>query len=151
MIRPSAPLAADLAEATEQFAHWRRTRSHGSVPTPAALRERAVALLGAHRPSTVARVLGINTVMLERWSASLEREATGTPPRFVALPDIPSESTALAPPDSAPAIDSPELVLRWPGGGELLARGAIPNATLRAILETFAPHAPDAAARAAQP
>jgi len=45
MTHPSAPLAADLAEATEQFAHWRRTRSHGSVPTPAALRERAVALL----------------------------------------------------------------------------------------------------------
>ena len=142
MTRSSEPLGADFAEATEHFAHWRLTRSKRSEPTPAALRERAVALLAEHPPSTVARVLGINTVMLERWSSdSSESEPGSTPSRFVALPDA-------APEPFAPGHHSPELVLRWPGGAELVARGAIPHATLRAILEAFAAPGTDPATRA---
>jgi len=140
MTRSSEPLGADFAEATEHFAHWRLTRSKRSEPTPAALRERAVALLAGHPPSTVARVLGINTVMLERWSSEAsESEPGSTPPPFVALPD--------AAPEPLSPEHAPELVLRWPGGAELVARGAIPHATLRALLEAFAAPGTDPATR----
>ena len=134
MTGPSEPLAAELADAVEHFAHWRRTRSTRSAPTPLALRERAVALLAAHRPSTVARVLGINTVMLERWSAAPESASASPSSSFVALPPLSSE------PPTAP-IAAAELVLRWPDGGELVARGPIPPRTLVALLEAFAPPA----------
>ena len=149
--RSSRPLTPDLAEAAEHFAHWRRTRSTSSAPTPKPLRERAVALLGAHRPSTVADALGINTVMLERWSTPPSpNEAHGTPSPFVRLPEATPEPIGDEVPEALGAIDdTPELVLRWPAGGELVARGPIPPRTVRAILEAFLAETGEPAAGAA--
>ena len=139
MSRSSRPLSAELAEAAEHFAHWRRTRPTSSAPTPQPLRERAVALLAGHRPSTVADALGINTVMLGRWSASPSpNEPRGTSSPFVALPEVAPEPSRGDPPEALGSIDdAPQLVVRWPAGGELVARGPIPPSTVRAILEAL--------------
>ena len=95
--RSSRPLTPDLAEAAEHFAHWPRTRSTSSAPTPQPLRERAAALLAAHRPSTVADALGINTVMLKRWSTPPSpNEPSGTPSPFVRLPEAAPEPIGAA-------------------------------------------------------
>ena len=149
--RSSRPLTPDLAEAAERFAHWRRTRSSSSAPTPPPLRERAVALLGTHRPSTVADALGINTVMLERWSTPPSpNEPIDRPSPFVRLPEAASEPIGADSCEALGAIDdAPELVLRWPAGGELLARGPIPPRTVRAILEAFLAERGEPAAGAA--
>ena len=149
--RSSRPLTPDLAEAAEHFAHWRRTRSTSSAPTPQPLRERAVALLAAHRPSTVADALGINTVMLERWSTPPSpNEPSGTPSPFVRLPEAAPEPIGAASSEALAAIDdTPELVLRWPAGGELVARGPIRPSTVRAILEAFLAETGEPAAEAA--
>ena len=148
--RSSRPLTPDLAEAAEHFAHWRRTRSTRSAPTPKPLRERAVALLGAHRPSTVADALGINTVMLERWSSPPSpNEPSGTHSPFVTLPEAAPEPIGADSPEALAATENaPELLVRWPAGGELVARGPIPPSTVRAILEAFLAAGVGPAARA---
>ena len=137
--RSSRPLTPDLSEAAEHFAHWRRTRSTSSAPTPQPLRERAVALLGAHRPSTVADALGINTVMLERWSAPPSpNKPSGASAPFVTLPEVAPEPIRSDLPEVLGSVgNAPELLVRWPAGGELVARGPIPPSTVRAILEAL--------------
>ena len=118
-----------LAEATDAFAHWRATRHRGREPTPRPLRAMAVALLERHRPASIARALAVNPVVLSRWSSELEPVVAVIPDAFVTLP--PSTPTSAAgPPESSAA----ELVLRWPHGAQLVARGPIAPATLEAIL-----------------
>lgn len=122
MIGPSEPLAAEPADAAEHFVRWRRTRTKSSEPILIDLRERAVALLAARRPYSVAGVLGADSVMLERRSCSPEEARRERPRRFIALPEIPSESAAQEPPDVIAATDLSGLALRWPGGREIVAR-----------------------------
>ena len=127
----SAPLDTDLAlaEAADAFAHWRATRRRGREPTPRALRAMAVTLLERHRPASIARALAISPAALSRWASELGPVTAPDPDAFVTL--------APATPTSAPEPPDPltaELVLRWPHGAQLVARGPIEPATLEAIL-----------------
>ena len=56
----------DLEQAAASFAAWRSTRSKWGRP-PLPLVEQAVSLVGKHTKQEIARRLGINLKMLERW------------------------------------------------------------------------------------
>lgn len=141
MSRHSERPCLELEELVAAFALWRATRRTLTGATPEPLRRRVVALLDAHRPATLARALAINPTAIERWAEELPPASpvTASAP-FVALPadnDGADASTPCMTP-VAPSLDAlPKLTLRWPGGATLVARGAIPEATLAAILEAF--------------
>ena len=127
---PSTSADVALADAAEAFAHWRATRRRGREPTPEPLRAVAVALLDAHRPATITRALAISPVALSRWAEEIESDPPSLADAFVTLP--PATTPEAEPLEPATA----ELVLRWPHGVELVARGPISPATLAAILAT---------------
>lgn len=127
---PDAAFDAALSDAAEAFAHWRRTRRRERERTPAPLRAQAVALLEHRRPSHVARALGISPATLARWAARPDGDAA-PPDAFVPLPDTPVL-------DAVSVSDESELIVRWPHGTQLVARGPIPAATLAAILTAAA-------------
>ena len=146
--RPSPDTALDtaVADAAEAFAHWRSTRRRGREHTPPALRTRAVALLDGRRPSHVARALGLNPATLARLAARADGDAVAigglSSDAFVPLPDttapaVATDTVVVEEPD-----EEPELIVRWPHGTQLVARGPIPAATLAAILAAAAIAAP---------
>lgn len=142
MSRRPEPISRELDQLADAFTLWRRTRVAATGATPARLRRRAVALTSVHRVATIARALGINPSAIERWSVDANAVCTSSAPAFVALPSSTDEEIMQgAAPLMPGASERPELVLRWPGGAELVARGEVPRATVAAILEAFAPTA----------
>jgi len=121
----------------ELFAQWRATRT--IAPTPDALRKQAVALLIKHPPCLVARTLAVDDAVLDHWATRYAdaKAANGATPDFVPLPSGELASAPVREPRSDTDTAWPELIIRWPNGAQLRARGALPPTTLAAILDTL--------------
>ncbi len=78
------PNQEQLSIVVTAFAHWRSNRNGRQVPTPAALREQAVALLNHYSSSQITSALRISGGQLKQWRNSAA--TTEIKPQFVHLP-----------------------------------------------------------------
>jgi hypothetical protein len=76
--------AADLAETTTAFAHWRSSTPLGSR-IPEELWSRAVALAGTHGASKVAATLRLDYYRLKRRLTAAREAPAPAPPAFVEM------------------------------------------------------------------
>ncbi len=81
------PNQEQLSIVVTAFPHWLCNRNGRQVPTPAALREQAVALLSHYSSSQITSALRISGGQLKQWRATLGTFEEA--PQFVHLP-IPS-------------------------------------------------------------
>ena len=139
---PPSP-SAELDRVAELFAQWQATRTF--APTPHELRKQAVALLARHPPGLVARTLAVDDAVLAHWSTRYGHASAvhGATSGFVTLPPGEPGLPPVRPPRPDTDTAWPELTIRWPSGAQLCARGALPPATLAAILDTLCTGAPE--------
>jgi hypothetical protein len=88
-----------LAEVAAEFTRWRQTRT--SPRTPAALQQKAVALLSQHRVSEVMKALGVYHKGLKRWKQKWSSETAALPAPtaaapFIVLPTLAQDSVGSA-------------------------------------------------------
>lgn len=73
-----------LSRVITAFEQWRRNKKGRQVPTPALLRQQAIALLDNHSSSKITSALRISGTQLKNWAASLQTD--NKPDPFVHLP-----------------------------------------------------------------
>ena len=117
MTTPTKFSSADLLVLHRQLLEWRDAQS-GRPRLPAEVWDAAAALAQQHRPSSVARTLGLSYPKLRQWMSRPRSEATTAPARFVELKWVPPVGPSSAPVGWAELRDPSGRVLRLPVGND---------------------------------
>ncbi|HEY5715024.1 MAG TPA: hypothetical protein VIS54_01300 [Psychromonas sp.] len=110
-----------LSSVIAAFEQWRHNKKGRQVPTPASLRQQAVALLDNYSSSKITSALRISGTQLKQWAESLQ--VANTPDPFVHLPLFPSAQHK-----------SLSLALHFRHGEQLTLSGEISPSLISAII-----------------
>ena len=111
-----------LSRVIAAFEQWRRNKKGRQVPTPAPLRQQAVALLDNHSSSKITSALRISDTQLKNWTESLQTD--NKPDPFVHLPL-----------SANPQDKSLNLVLHFRHGEQLTLSGDISLSLITAMIQ----------------
>lgn len=117
MTTPTKFSASDLLVLQRQLADWRDSQS-GRPRLPAEVWDAAVALARRHRPSAVARTLGLSYPKLRQWMRRPRFEAPTAPASFVELKWVPPAGPSADPVGCAELRDPSGRVLRLHVGND---------------------------------
>jgi len=109
--------SADLLILQRQLAEWRQDQP-GRPRLPAEIWDAAAALAQQHRPSSVARTLGLSYPKLRQWMSRARSEPPTAPARFVELKWVPPSGPSSDPVGWAELRDASGRVLRLPVGND---------------------------------
>lgn len=109
--------SSDLLVLQRQLAEWRHAQS-GRPRLPAEIWDAAAALAQRHRPSAVARTLGLSYPKLRQWMSRLRFEPATAPTRFVELKWVPPAGPSSDPVAWAELRDPSGRMLRLQVGND---------------------------------
>lgn len=109
--------SADLLVLQRQVLEWRDAQS-GRPRLPAEIWDAAAALAQKHRPSSVARTLGLSYPKLRQWMSRARSEPPTAPARFVELKWVPPSGPSSDPVGWAELRDASGRLLRLPVGND---------------------------------
>ena len=132
MTTPTEFSSTDLGVLQQQLAQWRQAQS-GRPRLPTDVWEAAAVLAHLHRPSPVARTLGLSYLKLVQWMSRTGPKipAALEPARFVEVKWSPPTDTALEPVGWAELRDATGRVLRLHTGRDPQAWLALANSFWR--------------------
>ena len=119
------PKQDQLSTLVTAFELWRSNRNGRQVPTPTALREKAVALLNHYSSSQIISALRISGSQLKQWRES----AASTPetkPHFIHLPI-----------SSSPTQHSVNVELCFVSGDQMNLSGAVDSELLISLIDSM--------------